>query len=187
MDGVLHGSQVDVEYCWRLIKEYSILDSAQIFAVMKKSEKLTKRKRHYIGKSLTARGLAIRITHNDRRYFAKGPGLSPTGKHFAQIVCFWVLIDYITKVDRHNATGTFIRISMEIDGRDYGIVYVEKGQEKLCNANMRTGGDVRYFVVVEDTAQIPHIKGDNIHIFAAVSDEGKVEYYSMERGKKDGR
>lgn len=180
MDGVLHGSQVDLEYCYRLIQEYSILDSAQLFVLMKRADYLNKRQRHHIGKSLQARGLALKTARDGRNYFAKGPGLSPTGKFRAQIVCFWVLLDYIGRVDSHHATGMFSRITMEIDGRDYNIVYVKKGHERLCNANMRAGGDTRYFVVVEDVAQIPLIKGDKIHTFATVSDTGRVEYYSLE-------
>ena len=185
MDGVLHSSQIDLDYCRLLIQEYTILDSAQLFVLMKKSEQLTKRRRHYIGKSLHKRGLALFTTHGGRKYYAKGPGASPTGKYMAQIICFWVLLDYICKVDKHYATGTFSRISMEIDGRDYDIVYVQKGQERLCNANMRSGGDVRYFVVVEDVSQIPFIKNDKIHTFATVSGEGRIEYYSQ-GGSRDG-
>ncbi len=180
MDGVMHGSQVDLEYCYRLIYEYSILDSAQLFVLMKRAGALTKRQRHHVGKSLQARGLALKTTSDGRNYFAKGPGLSPNGKFRAQIICFWVLLDYIDKVDSHNAVGMFNRISLEIDGRSYGIMYVKKGHERLCNANMRAGGETRYFVVVEDVSQMPLIKGDKIHTFATVSAQGKVEYYLME-------
>ena len=179
MDGVLHTSQIDMEYCLELIREYSVLDSAQLFVLMKKAPHINKRRRHYIGKSLYARGFARTITYGGRRYYTASPGILPTGKFKAQIVCFWVLLDYICRVDKHGATGTFSRIYMEIDGRDYDIVYVEKGQERLCNANMRAGGDVRYFVVVEDAAQIPLIKGDKIHTFATVTEQGKVDYYTQ--------
>ena len=180
MDGVLHESQINLDYCHRLILEYSVLDSAQLFVLMKNSKLLNKRQRHYIGKSLSARGLALKITQNGRNYFAKAPGISPTGKYHAQILCFWVLLDYIGKVDCHTATGTFSRISMEIEGRDYDIVYVKKGQERLCNANIARGGDTRYFVVVEEAEQIPFIKGKHIHSFATVSETGHVQYFSKE-------
>lgn len=179
MDGVLHCSQIDLDYCCQLIQEYSILDSAQLFVLMKKSDRLSKRQRHSIGKNLYQRGFALQIIYGGRKYYAKSPGIDPTGKYRLQIICFWVLLDYICKVDKHYATGTFSRISMEIDDRDYDIVYVKKGQERLCNSNMRSGGDVKYFVVVEDVKQIPLIKGDKIHTFATVSAKGQVEYYSQ--------
>jgi hypothetical protein len=180
MDGVLHSSQVDFNYCCLLIKEYSILDSAQIYALLKRAGQLPRRRRQYIEKSLTARGFALRITDGDRSYLARSPGLTPTGKYRAQIICFWVLLDYIDKVDSHFSAGMFNRITLEIGGRNYGIMYVKKGQERLCSANMRAGGENRYFVIVEDVSQIPLIKGDKIHTFAIVSAQGKVEYYAIE-------
>ena len=180
MDGVLHNSQVDLDFCRRLIQEYGVLDSAQLFVLMKKTKMLNKRQRYHIGKKLLLHAYARKITQNGRNYYTRAPGLLPIGKYRAQIVCFWVLLDYIDKVDKHSATGTFSRISMEIGGRDYDIVYVEKGQERLCNANIKCGGDTRYFVVVEDAAQIPLIKGERIHSFATVSEAGQVEYYLSE-------
>ena len=180
MDGVLHSSHADMQYCHRLIEEYGVLDGAQLYALLKKHGQLSKNERHYIVKSLHMRNLARRISHGGRNYFIGAPGITPTGKYRAQIVCFWVLLDYISRVDKHHATGTFSRISMEIDSRDYDIVYVKIGQERLCNTNMRTGGDTRYFVIVEDVSQIPLIKGDNIHTFATVSEEGKIEYYAKD-------
>lgn len=181
MDGVLYSSQVDLEYCRRLVKEYSVLDCAQIYALMKRVGQLPKRRRQYIAKSLCARGFALKIAEGDRSYFIRGPGLFPKGKYRTQIICFWVLLDYIDRVDSHHAAGMFSRISLEIDGRAYGIMYVKQGQERLCNANIRSGSDTRYFVIVEDIAQIPLIKGDKIHSFATVSEKGEVEYYAAEQ------
>lgn len=182
MDGVLHSYHADLGYCYRLIQEYEILDSAQLYTLLKRAGR-SKKERNHIVTGLYIRSLARRIALGARSYFVKGPGITPTGKHKAQIICFWVLLDYIHKVDSHHATGTYSRISMEIDGRDYDIVYVKEGEERLCNANMCAGGDVRYFVVVEDVSQIPLIKGDKVHTFATVSEQGKAEYFS--RGEKD--
>jgi len=179
LDGVLHSSYVDLQYLCRLIHEYGMLDSAQLYVLLKRYGETGKNERHAIVKSLHERGYARWVSHGDRSYYISGPGITLTGKRKFQIICFWVLLDYIHKVDSHHATGTFSRISMEINGRDYDIVYVEIGQERLCNANMRAGGDVRYFVVVEDVKQIPLIKGDKIHTFATVSAKGQVEYYSQ--------
>lgn len=182
MDGVLHSSHVDLRYCHRLIQEYGVLDSAQLYVLLKRHRQISKKKRYYIIKNLYMQNLARRVLIDDRSYFVRGPGISPTGKYKSQIICFWVLLDYIHKVDNHHAVGTFIRISMEIDGRDYAIAHVKNGEERLCNANIRAEGDVRYFIIVEDVSQIPLIKGDKIHTFATVSEQGKVEYYS--KGEK---
>ena len=180
MDGVLHSSQVDFDYCCLLIREYSILDAAQVYALMKRAGQLSRRRRLYIAKSLCARGYALKLVEGDRSYFARCPGLTPTGKYRAQITCFWLLLDYIDKVDSHNAVGTFNRISLEIDGRSYGVMLVKRGQERLCNANIKAGGDIRYFVIVEDVSQIPMINMDKVHTFATVSEHGQVEYYAIE-------
>jgi hypothetical protein len=167
-----------MRYCYQLIQEYGILDGAQLYTLLKNVGQRDKKERNYIINGLYVRNLARRLPLYDRSYYVKSPGITPTGKHKAQIICFWLLLDYIHKVDNHHAAGTYSRISMEIDGRGYDIVYVKKGEERLCNANMRTSGDVRYFVVVEDVSQIPLIKGDKVHTFATVSEQGKVEYYS---------
>jgi len=177
MDGVLHSSHANLGYCCNLIQEYGILDTAQLYTLLKRAGQLEKRQRNNIVNGLYVRGFARRITLGSRSYYIKGPGITPIGKHHAQIVCFWVLLDYIHRVDSHHATGTYSRISMEIDGRDYDIVYVKNGEERLCNANMRAGDVLRYFVVVEGVSQIPLIKGDNVHTFATVSEQGKVEYF----------
>ncbi len=99
------------------------------------------------------------------------------GRYYEQIKCFWILLDYIDKVSRHFATGTFSRISMETGAKDYSIVHVAPGLERRCNSHMAQGGDTRYFVVVDDPAQIPLIKGDRIHTFATVSKTGQTQYY----------
>lgn len=179
MDGVLHQSQVNMDYCNQLIREYTVLDSAQIFGLLKNVGGIKKKPRQRIVKGLYLRGLAREIRYNGRSYYAKAPGILPTGKYHAQIICFWILLDYISKVDSHHATGTFSRISMEIEGRDYDIVYVKKGAERLCIANLKHNREMRYFVVVEDVSQIPLIQSDKIHTFATVSSDGKIKYYAM--------
>jgi hypothetical protein len=121
---------------------------------------------------------ARKIKYDNRTYFVGGPKVSlKKGRYKEQIICFWVLLDYIDKVDRHYATGTFSRISMEIGNKDYSIVHVGPGLERFCNSHMERGGETRYFVIVDDPAQIPLIKGDKIHSFATVSQTGQIQYY----------
>ena len=98
-------------------------------------------------------------------------------REYSAIICFWILLDYIGKADRHYATGTFTRISMEIGDKDYSIVHVPVGAEKLCSSNIAKAGETRYFVVVDDVSQIPLIKGEKIHSFATVSKTGRIQYY----------
>lgn len=180
MDGIFHESQDFLDYCWQLLLEYSILDSAQLFGILKIHGKLKKRAREKLMRQIRHRGLTRRMEIGNRIYFAKHPQIKPEGRYMAQIRCFWVLLQYIDRVDSHHAASTFRGISMEIEGRDYDIVYVPKGAEKLCNVQKRRGGDLRYFIVVEDMSQIPLIEAEKVHSYATVSDEGQVDFYTAE-------
>lgn len=179
LDGILHESQDFLDYCRQLLQEYSILDSAQLFSLIKQNSNLSKKARARVVRSIRNWGTTYYIEIGNRRYYAKNPHIKPTGRYMAQIKCFWVLIQYIGKVDSHNAPGTFSRIAMEIEGRSYGIVYVPGGSERLCVSHMRRGGDIRYFVVLDQPEQIPLVIAEKVHAYATVSDEGQVEYYPV--------
>lgn len=132
-----------------------------------------------MGKTLCQEYYAARIAFEGRTYFVRHPKIQIKGRLRQQIRCFWVLLDYLDRVDRHYASGTpSSLISMEIDGRDYSILYAERGKERMCSYQMAQGGATRYFVVVEDTAQIPLIKGEQIHAFALLDERNSVKYYS---------
>ena len=116
---------------------------------------------------------------NNRHYFVRRFQVKIEGEIKKRIQCFWVLLDYMNQVDQHYASGTpSSLISMEIDGRDYSILYAETGKEKLCNYQMERGGVTRYFVVVENLSQIPLIKGEQIHAFVLLDEKNTVHYYS---------
>lgn len=177
MDGILHESQDFLDYCRLLLHEYSILDSAQLFGLLKENSGLSKKARERLMRSVRHWGTTHYMELNDRKYYAKNPHIKPAGRYLAQIKCFWVLLQYIDKVDCHNAPGTFTRIAMEIGERSYGIVYVPDGAERLCNSHIRRSGDVRYFVIVDEPEQIQRISAEKVHTYATVGDRGQVEYY----------
>jgi len=161
-----------------LIREYTALDCAQMFTLMKKHSEIPDKQRRNIELAMCKRKHARKIRYAGRTYLVGGPKISlKKGRYKEQIICFWVLLDYIDKVDRHYATGTFSRISMEIGNKDYSIVHVSPGLERFCNSHMEQGGETRYFVIVDDPGQIPLINGDKIHTFATVSETGKIQYY----------
>lgn len=161
-----------------LIREYTALDCAQVFTLMKKHSEIADKQRRNIELAICNRKHARKIKYADRTYLVGGPKISlKKGRYKEQIICFWLLLDYIDKVDRHYATGTFSRISMEIGDKDYSIVHVSPGLERFCTSHMAQGGETRYFVIVDDTGQIPLIEGDKIHTFATVSETGKIQYY----------
>jgi len=178
LDGVFHPSQVTEEYVARLLREYSALDCAQVFTLIKRHGGITaKNVKKRFENELIHQHFVRKVEYADRRYFMKHPNVRIKGRIKEQIICFWILLDYIGKADRHYATGTFTRISMEIGDKDYSIVHVPVGAEKLCSSNIAKAGETRYFVVVDDISQIPLIKGENIHSFATVSKTGRIQYY----------
>lgn len=169
-----------MEYCHRLVHEYSILEQAQIYRFLRVIGHVERSKaRDKIVRRLKEQWNIHELTYGGRKHIASRPDILPVRRYKGQIACFWVLMEYIERIDSHYATGTFSRISMEIGARDYNIVYVEPGQERLCVANIAQGGDTKYIVVVQGKEQIPLITGDKIHIFAIVSPHGETEYYEV--------
>lgn len=181
MLGISQPSDVTLEYCCGLMAEYTALDCAQVFTLLKRYGNIPAKQRLNIGRAMCRQQYARKITAGERAYFVRHPKVRLSGRLMQQIRCFWVLLDYLNRVDQHYATGTpSSLISMEIGGRDYSILYCELGKERMCNYSMERGGETRYFVLVENAGQIPLIKGEQIHAFALLDEKNTVHYYSKE-------
>lgn len=156
MLGISQPADVTLEYCCALIAEYTALDCAQVFTLLKKYGHIPDKQRFHIGRVMCKHQYAKKIAFEGRTYFVRHPRIKPTGRLMRQICCFWVLLDYLDRVDQHYASGTpSSLISMEIEGRDYSILYCERGKERMCSYSMERGGETKYFVVIEDINQIP--------------------------------
>ena len=183
MLGLKNMNRVSLEYFSELMREYKALDSAQIYTLLKRYSSYSRRQRMHFCRRLCDAQYARKTQLGDRSYYILRPNIRVEGHILHQIRCFWILIDYMDQVDGHYATGTpGCLISMEIDGRDYSILYVEKGKEKACSYQMGRGGVTRYFVMVEELSQIPLIKGDQIHAFALLDEKNTVHYYKNQGG-----
>lgn len=183
MLGIKEPSDVTLEYCCKLMLEYSALDSAQLFTIIKQYGEQSKSKRKQLVQQMRQMQYAYIVRKEDRIYYVRRRKIEIEGQIKAQVICFWVLLKYLNRVDRHHASGTPSSvISMEIEGRDYSIIYVEQGKELMCSYSMEKGGVTRYFVVVEDAAQIPLIKGDQIHAFVTVDEVRQVQFYKPYKG-----
>jgi len=165
--------------------EYTALDSAQLYSILKRLGNIADGTRKKMMRRLCQQQYAKWLKHEDgRTYFMRRRSIEIKGRLWEQIMCFWVLLEYLDQVDSHCATGTpSSLISMEIGGRDYSIIYAKPGKEKMCGYSMKTGGVTRYFIVVEDTNQIPLIQGDQIHAFATISEKRKVTFYCESGGE----
>ena len=180
MLGIRQPSDAGLEYCAALITEYTALDCAQILTLLKRYGGLSRRDRNHVAR-LLCQGRAKRIEAGERSYFVRRP-LRVEGRLLWQVRCFWVLLDYLDRVDRHCAANTPSSfISMEIGSRDYSVLYVPKGKERAACYSMERGGKTRYFVMVEDLAQIPLIRGTQIHAFALLDERNTVRYYAAEK------
>lgn len=178
MLGIPEGSAITLEYCCKLMMEYTVLDSAQLYILLKRFSPYGRKKRLQFCRTLCHTQYARQTEYGGRNYFILRPGIKIQGRIKQQVSCFWVLLDYIDKVDRHFATGTpGSLISMEIEGRDYRILYVEPGKEKMCSYLMEQSGMTRYFIVVEDLAQIPLVKGGQIHSYVLLDEKNTIHYY----------
>ena len=180
MLGIRQPSDAGLEYCAALITEYTALDCAQVLTLLKRYGGLSRHDRNHIVK-LLCQGHAKKVETGERSYLVRRP-LRVEGPLLWQVRCFWVLLDYLDRVNHHCAANTPSGlISMEIGGRDYSVLYVPKGKERMCSYSMERGGKIRYFVVVEDLAQIPLIRGTQIHAFALLDERNTVRYYAAEK------
>jgi len=179
MEGIRNPSDLTAEYCCRLLAEYEVLDCAQLLSILRRYGGMNYSRRYKIVRTMYYGQYIRKITAFDRTYFISRPGIEIKGRIRQQIFCFWLLMDYLDRVDRHYSTGIAgCPISMEIDGRDYSIMYVERGKEMACSYQMECGGVTRYFVLVEALEQIPLIKGEQIHAFAMLDGRNTVHYYA---------
>ena len=116
MLGIPEGG-VTLDYCCKLMMEYTALDSAQLYLLLKRFSPYSRKKRMQLCRTLCHTQYARQISANGRNYFILRPGIKIEGRLKQQICCFWILLDYIDKVDRHFATGTpGSLISMEFGG-----------------------------------------------------------------------
>jgi hypothetical protein len=139
-----------------------------------------KNKRFQHIKKMCERHYFRHFMHNGIRYLSARPDLLPEDRYRQQIMCFWVLLDYLDQVDEHCATGMVFPIHMRIEDREYGIAFVEKESERFYQKETRHGRNMKYILIVEDEAMISRLRGDQIAAFATISDTREVRYYTME-------
>ena len=177
MDGIQDPYELNLNYLWQLVQEYTVLNTSQLYLLLKKHGNIGKNNRNRIMRELAGQWRVNTFSIEKEHYYASSPKSRLTERYEKQIACFSVLLDYFDKIESHYATGTFTRISMIISGFDYSIVYVSRGEERLCVKNMENSGTTRFIVVVEDIRQIPQICHEKIRAFATVSAKGTVTYY----------
>lgn len=108
---------------------------------------------------------------------------------YEMIAAFWVLLDFLDRVDYHVAGEYPVKISFfctDGDG-DYEIVYVAPGNEMMISralSMLKSNGSQR-IIVVNDTKQIPSIHVPDVAAFCTVSHNGNVSYYKLSVQEED--
>ncbi|MDR1630771.1 MAG: DUF5697 family protein [Oscillospiraceae bacterium] len=99
------------------------------------------------------------------------------------IKTFWILLDFINRVEYH-APGIFpVALFFFLDSELYEVIYVPPSQEAMichaCGGNKEITG--KRIVVVEETSQIEKISFSSISGFCTVSEAGKIQYFQRKQ------
>ena len=98
------------------------------------------------------------------------------------IAAFWVLLDFIDKVEYHFASDFPVKISFFTDGEMYDIIHVPSGQEMLIGRAIAGVSDnsSRRIVLIDSQEQIPQINIANTVGFCTADAGGSIHYYKLE-------
>lgn len=95
------------------------------------------------------------------------------------IAAFWVLLDFIDRVEYHTASDFPVKISFFCDGEFYEIIYIEEGQEVLLSHALTEKEPARRIILVESPEQIKSVHIPGAAGFCTVT-ESTVRYYKLE-------
>lgn len=98
------------------------------------------------------------------------------------ISAFWVLLDFIDKVEFHSASDFPVKLVFLAKNELYEVIYVGYEQEHLINnaAVDLCKELVKRIVIVDDINQINNISIPNIIAYCKVDIDGKIQYYKYE-------
>ncbi len=99
------------------------------------------------------------------------------------VAAFWVLLDFIDRVEYHTAGEFPVKISFFADGEDYEIIHVPAESEILIAhaLSCRRGPPARRLIVIDRLEQINRFKAASIAAFCMAAPDGAVQYYKIGR------
>ena len=106
--------------------------------------------------------------------------------NIAIIKCFWVLLDFIEKIEFHTIADTPANICFFAQQELYEIVYVPKKKEIFMNhafSCMVEKIESKRIVVIEQEEQIHKLHILNTVGYCKVLDSGKITYYQVKQEK----
>lgn len=201
MIGVRKHGSFDFTYMHQLVLEYGLIPRNLMASYLSRSGYNYKTRIKILSRLATA--CADREKQNE--YYITMPDQLkyPLPMQKERAKCLWVLMDYIDKVDFHyRLEYPPCVIGMELDGRDYEIIYVARGEEKKALGLLRANhyeivkrmqfaqlqgfltqqerdmaDNVRYIAVIEEEAQIQMLRYERIYTFATIGKDGIIEYF----------
>lgn len=154
--------------------------------------------------------LASRVFYdkNADAYYSNNYERKSLSQEFAMEKCFWVMLDFINKVENHFPVGSYLspsQICLMLEDRSYEIAYCQKGLgayfnnqlraarlELLCRAESAYFAPIvekddkavieatKYIVVLDDIEDAREIRSQQIAYFVTLDEEHVCTFYSAE-------
>ena len=95
------------------------------------------------------------------------------------IKAFWILLDFIDRVEYHNVGSFPVNLSFFLDAEFYEVAFVSQNQEALISHALAGKPDEigKRIVIVDDSEQIEKINIPGAGGFCTVSENGTIQYY----------
>lgn len=195
------------QYVEDLVEEYGSVRSDQLLRLYENMGTPQKKAEKAIN---SIKNLASRMFYdkNADAYYSNSYERKSLSQEFAMEKCFWVMLDFINKVENHFPVGSYLspsQICLMLEDRSYEIAYCQKGLgtyfnnqlraarlELLCRAESTYFAPIvekddkavieatKYIVVLDDIEDARQIRSQQIAYFVTLDEENVCTFYSAE-------
>lgn len=138
------------------------------------------------GRAESIRNLVARFVKQKRLHYHADSGIvseSPDrGVTDGMIPAFWVLLDFLDRVQYHTASDFPATISFFTEDDAFDIIVVREGQENLVSHALSYGDSEnasKRLIVVDCPEQIPKLRISHTAGFCTVDSGGEVSYFNI--------
>ncbi len=195
------------QYVENLVEEYGSVRSDQLLRLYENMGIPSKKAKKEIG---LIQRIASRMFYdkNADAFLSNSYERESLSREFAREKCFWVMLDFINKVENHFPVGSYLspsQICLMLEDRSYEIAYCEKGMEEYFNNQLRAARiellcraesayfapivekddkavieAAKYIVVVENIEDAGRIRSQQIAFFVTLDEKNVCTFYSAE-------
>lgn len=195
------------QYVEDLVEEYGSVRSDQLLRLYENMGTPPKKAEKAIN---SIKNLASRMFYdkNAGAYYSNSYERKSLSQEFAMEKCFWVMLDFINRVENHFPVGSYLspsQICLMLEDRSYEIAYCQKGMEEYFNNQLRAARiellcraestyfapivekddkavieATKYIVVVENIEDAGRIRSKQIAFFVTLDEENVCTFYSAE-------